>query len=105
MPDLMTHCAVAYYANNGSQWTCNFTVMDDNNLTSSKTNQTTISGLIAIETPNELDFGNLSVSQTSADKYLNVTNAGNVDINISVRAFANETGPNDENLSMNCECN
>lgn len=95
--------SVKYYANNGTNWKCNFTVKDDYNLTSSKENTTTLDGLIALYTPDEIDYGNLSVSQTSEDKELNVTNVGNIDINISVRAYANATGIANENLSMNCD--
>ena len=94
---------VEYYANNGSQWTCNFTVKDDNGTTDSLTNITTINGLLAIATPDQLDYGNLSVSQTSDEKELNITNVGNIDLNISVRGFANDTGTGGTNITMNCD--
>ncbi|MBW2975364.1 hypothetical protein KY366_06615 [Candidatus Woesearchaeota archaeon] len=79
--------SVWYYANNGT-WQCNMTVADSYNLTSSNiSNNITINPLVALDVPSELDYGNLSVTETSGFIGMNISNLGNVPINISVRGW------------------
>ena len=94
---------VRYYATNGT-WMCNFTV-GDGEFTSSKNKSFAVNTLIGVDVPAELNFGNLSVMQTSNMIPANVSNWGNVAINISVRAYGgtNDSTPNAGNYSMMCE--
>ena len=57
---------------------------------------------IDVETP-VLDFGNLSASQISRFVRQNVTNTGNIPINVSVRGYGSDDEDIGQNLSMICE--
>ena len=106
---------VLYYANNGT-WKCNFTITDQGggstdplrNFTFSDSDVSgpaIVNTVLGIDTPDEIDYGNLSVTETSSYIPANVTNWGNVPINISVRGYGgtNESVPGVGNLSMICE--
>ncbi|MFH1849930.1 MAG: hypothetical protein ABH879_07160 [archaeon] len=104
---------VEYFAN-ASTWICNATIIDDGgnattrffNLSDSKNKSTTISRLIAIDVPSELDYGNLSVTEISGQKIVNITNLGNTHINVSVRGYGGTgTEVAGENRSMICAFN
>ena len=93
-----------YYSNNGS-WRCNMTVWDSYRLNSTfNTSIVTVNTVLGVDVPTILDFGNLSVTETSPSIILNITNSGNVPINLSVRGFggADNTVPISANLSMVC---
>lgn len=104
---------VWYYANNGT-WQCNITIKDSGGNASERAyNLSAVSGIanatmntvLGINVPSIIDFGNLSVTELSADIQANITNWGNVRINVSLRGF----GGTDESLngagnySMLCE--
>jgi len=94
---------VQYYANNGT-WQCNMTAVDDYGISDNE-NSTLfdVNTVVGIDVPAELDYGDLSVTQYSLEKGLNVTNYGNVPINISVRGYGGTTdSDNPDNLSMIC---
>ena len=94
---------VQYYANNGT-WQCNMTAVDDYGVSDNE-NSTLfdVNTVVGIDVPAELDYGNLSVTQYSSEEGLNVTNYGNVPIDISVRGYGGTTDPsNPDNLSMIC---
>jgi len=102
-----------YYANNGT-WTCNMTIKDmGGNATEreymfndSATGNATINTLIGMDVVSLVDYGNLSVTETSTEKEINITNFGNEDINISVRGYGgtNDTKRNNPtNSSFICE--
>lgn len=105
---------VWYFADNGT-WTCNMTITDlGMNISDSSRNITfnrsddasvTVTKLLALVVPDELDYGNLSVTELSENKSLNITNWGNVPINISVYGYAgtNESAPQAVNYSMFCQ--
>jgi len=79
--------AVQYFANNGT-WQCNMTIADSFGLSDSMNSSTfTINTVIGIGVPNEVDYGDMSVTETSAYIPGNITNFGNVPINISVRGW------------------
>ena len=78
---------VEYFANNGT-WQCNMTVADNYGLASSRnSSEFTINPLIAIEVPTEIGYGNLSVTETSSQIPVNVSNYGNIQLNVSVRGW------------------
>jgi len=53
--------------------------------------------------PAEIDYGNLSVTETSSDMPANISNFGNTPINISVRGYGGTTNPdNPADLCMEC---
>jgi hypothetical protein len=100
-----------YYANNGT-WTCNITVQDDGGnateriyrFNDSNTGTATILSLIGIDVTNYVSYGNLSVTETSDTKPVNITNYGNEPINVSVRAYGGtENRHNPTNSSLICE--
>ncbi len=87
---------VQYYANNG-RWRCNVTAHDPYvgfnesvvNFSTSGFNTTNIDALLALNVTTLIDYGNLSVGDTSDPQQANVTNLGNQNINISVRGYGN----------------
>jgi hypothetical protein len=96
--------AVQYYANNGT-WQCNMTITDDGGIESSENSSfVTINEVLGIDVETTtLDFGNLSVSQTSDPTRQNVTNVGNVPINITVRGYGGDNETIGQNVSMICD--
>lgn len=102
--------AVLYYATNGT-WTCNVSVSDKGgflptetpqNFTSATARTVNISALIALDAPGAINYGNLTVTQTSTAKLINITNLGNRLINISILAYGGDNMTTGDNLSMRC---
>ncbi|MDD5086776.1 MAG: hypothetical protein PHV16_03395 [Candidatus Nanoarchaeia archaeon] len=102
---------VWYYATNGT-WTCNMTITDTGGEATereyyfnvSDSNTATVNTVTAIDVPLEIDYGNLSVTETSEEMPANVTNFGNVPVNISIRGYGGTTDPtNPNNLAMECD--
>jgi hypothetical protein len=94
-----------YFAFNGS-WTCNMTVADAYGITSARNSSpTTVNSVLAVHSPETLDYGNLSVTERSKYMQVNVSNYGNIPINVSVRAYGNnglQHHMNPYNTSMTC---
>ena len=66
----------------------------------------TLNQLVAIGSSDEIDFGELSVTEISNEIPGNVSNYGNTKINVSVRGYGGITDPmNPGNRSMWCETN
>ena len=95
---------VQYYANNGN-WQCNMTVTDSGSLTSTQNSTfVTINEVLGIDVENlTLDYGDLSVTETSNPIRENVTNIGNVPINITLRGFGGDNESIGQNVTMICE--
>jgi hypothetical protein len=91
--------SVAYYANNGT-WTCNATAEDSKPYQNSLFNTTIIEQLFAINVTDIIDYGNLAVEDTSTDRTANVTNFGNMNLNITVFGYG---AVQNDGLSMVCE--
>ena len=89
---------VRYFANNAT-WQCNATAYDSSNLGSNTTNAT-INELIAVDIPTSMNFGSLYPGDISFINKTNITNAGNIQIDLKVYGYANNatTSPN----AMNC---
>ncbi|HLG23437.1 MAG TPA: hypothetical protein VI564_00740 [Candidatus Nanoarchaeia archaeon] len=96
--------AVRYYANPGL-WQCNMTVNDSGGLTSTfNSSFVRVNEVIGINVENTtLDYGALSVSQTSNPIRENVTNTGNIPINFTVRGYGGDDESIGQNVSMICE--
>ena len=105
--------ALQYYANDSSTWLCNVTVRDKGgtqksgseiNLTDSEISSTvTVNKLLAINMTTLIDYGNLSVTQTSAEIVQNVTNVGNINLNLSLRGYGSDNESVGQNLTMICD--
>lgn len=92
-----------YYALNSSSWLCNMTVADDWGINSSLLSpNATVNPVIGIDVGDVIDFGNLSVTETSSAIRENVTNMGNLIINVSVEGWGGDNRTTGSNLSMVC---
>lgn len=96
--------AVQYYANVGD-WYCNMTVTDSGSQTSSEnTSNFRINEVLGIDVfGNLIDYGNLSVSETSRPIPENVTNIGNIPINVTIRGYGGANESTGINFSMLCD--
>ncbi|RME52105.1 hypothetical protein D6783_05830 [Candidatus Woesearchaeota archaeon] len=90
---------VYYYANNGTSWTCNTTVQDSSGYTATGSATSTIEKLYALNVTSPLDYGDLAAGDTSANITANVTNLGNVPMNVTVHGYGATPG---DGLAMNC---
>jgi hypothetical protein len=96
---------IMYHANNGS-WNCTVWAHDIQgsfgghlNYTTNATNSTTILPLYALNVTDGIDFGNIAVGETSPDIAANVTNFGNMRINLTVQGYGNTTN---DGLALVC---
>jgi hypothetical protein len=95
---------VLYYSNNGT-WNCNVTVSNsytsiNSNFTGSGNATTLFYPVYALNVTDGIDYGGVAVEDYSApDRTANITNLGNMGINISVEGYG--TRKND-GLAMNC---
>jgi len=95
---------VLYYANAG-QWICNVTATDPYAFANASRNQsnynvTSIDGLLALNVTALIDYGDLAVGDISSPEQANVTNFGNLDINVTVKGYGSTL---DDGLSFTCE--
>jgi len=94
---------VRYFANNGS-WICNMTIGDIFGLNATENSSImAINPTIGINAPSEIDFGNLSITETSAQKAANLSNYGNVPINVTLRGYGGTDPALQNNISMICD--
>ena len=87
-----------YFANNGT-WQCNATAYDASTFQSNISNAT-INTLAALSIPSSINFGSLDPGATSLVNKTNITNAGNIQIDLSIYGFANNATVSDN--SFNC---
>jgi len=93
---------VWYYARNGT-WICNMTPYNYIGLNTSNDTSVVIQPLIAINVTDMIDYGIVPVLNISGERTANITNFGNVPINISVRGWGGDNESLYQNLSMVCE--
>jgi len=92
--------SVYYYALPGT-WTCNATVYDNRSYNDTAVNTTTFNQILALNiSPTLIDYGNLSVGDTSANKSADITNIGNADIKTSVKGYGQAEG---DGLAFVCQ--
>lgn len=95
---------VEYYANASNNWICNVTandVYDFNGIDYGwNYNTTEINTLYALNVTSLIDYGDLAVEDTSTAQEANITNFGNVAINVSVYGYGVTPG---DGLAMNCD--
>jgi len=95
---------IIYYANNGS-WVCNVSVSNsytqvNSNFTGIGWGTTVFYPVYALNVTDGIDYGGVAVEDYSnPDKVANVTNLGNMGINISVEGYGVSRG---DGLAMNC---
>ena len=96
----VAHCffEVWYYANAG-EWNCSVRVEDHSGYYDEKSNTTQVEKLLAVGLPDEIDYGLVNASQVSDEVVVNVTNFGNVQINLSLTAYSHYEG---DGVAMNC---
>jgi len=93
---------VWYYANNGT-WRANVTANDSYAKTDNDYGNATISALLALNVTNVIDFGQLAVTETSTEAIsANVTNFGNVPMNVSVYGFGGNDSTIGAGFAMLC---
>lgn len=94
---------VWYHAVNGT-WEANATVNDSYGANDNAYGDASVSALLALNITNPIDFGDLAVTETSPSSVeANVTNFGNVPINVSVYGFGGEDPVLGDNLAMICD--
>lgn len=105
---------VWYFANNGS-WTCNMSAWDNGTLNlnglsthNSSNGSAAIQPLFALNVPQYVDYGELSLGSISAeDEIVNVTNIGNMALDLQLYGFGGTVRPLaynlENNLSMKCQ--
>jgi hypothetical protein len=89
---------VYYYANNGT-WSCNITVMDNSSTFSTRGNTTVIYPIYAVNITDGINYGNAAVEDFTVNTTANVTNFGNMAINITVEGYGAKSN---DGLAMNC---
>jgi hypothetical protein len=89
---------VYYYANPGV-WNCTVNVTDFSNFQEDVSNSTSIPQLLAIGLPDTINYGTINATSVSNENITNVTNYGNVKINLSLEGYARTYG---DGLAMNC---
>jgi hypothetical protein len=92
-----TH-SVKYYANSGG-WNCSIIAYDNLTLSSIGSNITNINTLLAISLPDFIDYGTVDAMQVSGERIANVTNYGNVMLNLSLSGYGRYVG---DGNAMNC---
>lgn len=95
---ILCNFLVTYYANT-SNWNCTITATDNNNISNNGSAFTFINPLLSIEVNNTIDFGTVSPLSVSSEKTINVTNYGNVKLNLSLYGYGASVG---DGFSMNC---
>ena len=89
---------VWYYANSGT-WNCTILVNDSKNKKAYGNDIINISSLLALGLPDFIYYGEVNATEVSDEKTTNVTNYGNVKINLSLSGYGFTI--NDGN-AMNC---
>lgn len=93
---------IVFYANNGT-WICNASIIDQANFTNYFSNSSIINPLYALNITPIIDYGNMILGATSNNITANITNFGNMPINISVRGYGGTNPVTGEGYAMICE--
>lgn len=97
---LLAQCNFSvYYSANPGNWNCSFIVNDTADWQDSATKNISIAELLAIGLPNSIDYGLVNATYVSNEQMANVTNFGNVAINLSLKGYGAVDG---DGLAMNC---
>ena len=88
-----------YNANPGA-WVCNITAADTVGITATANISATVNELISLMVPDEINFGDVPVTNYSSNIPVNITNVGNRNINVSLYAFGSAEN---DTLAMVCQ--
>lgn len=91
-----------YFANNGT-WRLNVTIVDASSFVANRYLNITLSPLLALNVTDLIDFGNLAVTQTSSIVEANVTNLGNLQMNVTVYGFGGDNYTAGAGVAMLCD--
>lgn len=96
----MVNCTfnIEYYAESGS-WQCQINATDNLSGSGTISDATTINTLLALGVGSSMDFGKTTMQEVSQEKTTNVTNYGNVQINLTLSGYGQT--PDDGN-AMEC---
>jgi len=89
---------VWYYSNPG-EWNCTIQANDTEDLTDRINDNITIEQLLAIGLPESINYGTVNATYVSDENITNVTNYGNVELNLSLSGYAVTEG---DGYAMNC---
>jgi hypothetical protein len=89
---------VLYYANNGT-WNCNVSIVDVSETTNFGNGTTIFYPVYALNVTDGIDYGNVAVEDYSINATANITNIGNMLINVTVEGYGARRG---DGLAMNC---
>ena len=89
---------VIYYVNNGT-WICNATDVDTANTTGVGLGNTTFYPVYALNVTDGIDYGSAAVESFTGNVTANITNLGNMPINVTVEGYGAKRG---DGLAMNC---
>lgn len=90
--------SVWYYAN-PETWNCTVTANDSIGWNSTNSDDITVSQLLAVGLPSTINYGTVNATYVSDENATNVTNFGNVDLNLSLSGYGVSEG---DGLAMNC---
>jgi len=90
--------SVWYYAN-ASIWNCTLFINDTQGWSATGNDSITIDSLLAIGVPSTINYGTVNATYVSNENLTNVTNVGNVKINLSLSGYGVDEG---DGLAMNC---
>lgn len=89
---------IEYYAN-PQDWVCNVTVADNVSWIAKNSDDITISQLLALGVPDTINYGTVNATYVSEENITNITNYGNIQINLSLEGYGTTEG---DDLAMNC---
>jgi len=89
---------VQYYADDGG-WNCTMYVNDSMNWNDTESDTISVAQLLAILLPSTIDYGTVNATEVSNENATNVTNVGNVPLNLSLEGYALAQG---DGQAMNC---
>ncbi|HLC78296.1 MAG TPA: hypothetical protein VJH92_04170 [Candidatus Nanoarchaeia archaeon] len=89
---------LTYFANAGT-WNCSVNATDFSIQIDQDSNSTQIQQLLAVGLPDSIDYGVINSTFVSPEQNLNVTNFGNMQLNLSLHSYGYVNG---DNNSMNC---
>ncbi len=89
---------VSYYANPGN-WNCTMQVNDSVNNIGTGMKQEIMSELLSLGLPDIIQYGIVNATSVSEEQEINITNYGNIKINLSLEGYGYSSG---DGNAMNC---
>ena len=89
---------IEYYANAGT-WNCQVNLTDNMTASTNYTDSSYINPLLAIGVDTPVDFGEANATEVSEERTMNVTNYGNIMINLSLSGYG---ATEEDGNSMDC---